>query len=162
MFLSKGRRVWISSDLLCSFVLIMLYHYYWHSSIESANNVCEHFVFSALSHFAIHLYAKQELFTSGSRDWHQYKSADEPELTNIRMSKRPCILVHHGSFCSISKGMVYIFRSFIVPRFPSPSFLSTPDPDRHSYIPLQSPLSFSTALVQPLIANADVSTFQVT
>ena len=26
--------------------------------MESANNVCEHFVFSALSHFAIHLYAK--------------------------------------------------------------------------------------------------------
>ena len=40
--------------------------------MESANNVCEHFVFSALSHFAIHLYAKQELFTSGSRDRHQY------------------------------------------------------------------------------------------
>ena len=85
MFLSKGRRVWISSDLLCSFVLIMLYHYYQHSSIESANNICEHFVFSALSHFAIHLYAKQELFTSGSRNRHQYNLFRfiVPILTNL-------------------------------------------------------------------------------
>ena len=42
-------------------------------------------MFSALSHFAIHLYAKQELFTSGSRDRHQYNLFRfiVPILTNL-------------------------------------------------------------------------------
>ena len=52
-----------------------------------------------------------------SRERKKQKPADEPELTNIRMSKHPRFHVHHWSFCPISEGVVYVFRSFLRKQF---------------------------------------------